>query len=113
MTDSPAELRGADGALGWAALDRHDDDALLRSVVVPTAGRARGIGSDLIERLMDVAAGDGIERLWLLTETAEPFFARLAFERVPREASPEAIQQTSEFRGICPASATCMMLKVT
>lgn len=106
------ELRDANGALAWAALDRYDDDALLRSVVVLPADQVRGVGSDFIKRLMCLAAGDGIERLRLLTETAEPFFARLGFERVPREAAPEKIQQTSEFRGICPASAACVMLKV-
>lgn len=47
------ELSDADGALGWAALDRYESDALLRSVVVPPDGRTRGIGSDLITRLTD------------------------------------------------------------
>lgn len=106
------ELRDADGALGWAALDRYEGDALLRSVVVPAAGQVRGIGSDLIARLTDVAVGDGIERLWLLTETAAPFFARLGFDHVPREAAPAAIRLTSEFESVCPASAACMMLKL-
>lgn len=108
------ELRDADGdgALGWAALDRCDDDALLRSVVVPSAGQVRGVGSDLIIRLTDVAVHDGIRRLWLLTETAEPFFARLGFEPVSREEAPATIRQTSEFKSVCPVSAACMMLQL-
>lgn len=61
---------------------------------------------------MDVALRDGIERLWLLTETAEPFFARLGFERVSREMAPPTIQLTSEFGSVCAASASCMMLKL-
>lgn len=106
------ELRDADGALGWAALDHCDDDALLRSVVVPSAGQVRGVGSDLVTRLAAVAICDGIKRLWLLTETAEPFFARLGFEPVSREEAPATIRQTSEFKSVCPASAACMMLKL-
>lgn len=99
--------------LGWAALDRRGADALLRSVVIPPAGRGLGIGSDLITRLMDIAAGEGIERLWLLTETAEPFFARLGFARVPRESAPAPIRETSEFRTVCPASAACMTRRLS
>ena len=98
------------GALGWAALERHGPDALLRSVLTVQKRRSCGIGSDLVRRVGALAADDGVERLWLLTETAAPFFARLGFAETERAIAPAAMQQTSEFRRVCPASAVCMTL---
>lgn len=98
------------GALGWAALERHGPDALLRSVLTVADRRSRGIGSNLVRRVSDLAAGEGVERLWLLTETAAPFFAKLGFAEAERANAPEAMRETSEFRSVCPASATCMTL---
>jgi N-acetylglutamate synthase-like GNAT family acetyltransferase len=95
--------------LGWAGVERHGAEGLLRSVVVPDDQRGVGVGTDLIDRVMRAAAGDGIARLWLLTETAAPFFARLGFARADRGQASEPIRASSEFRGVCPASAECMV----
>lgn len=104
------QLEEAGEALGWAALERHGDDALLRSVLVAPAHRRGGIGKDLVGRVAGEAAAAGIVRLWLLTEGAAPFFAKLGFVIARREDAPEAIRQTSEFAGVCPGSAACMTL---
>jgi mannose-6-phosphate isomerase-like protein (cupin superfamily) len=50
----------------------------------------------------------GIERLYLLTTTAERFFTRLGFQRCGRSDAPPEIQATSQFRSVCPTSAVCM-----
>lgn len=94
--------------LGWAGLEIDGSEALLRSVVVPDRGR--GTGRDLVARVVDAARADGIERLWLLTTTAAPFFAKLGFAEAARDAAPAAIRATREFRDICPASA-CLMVR--
>lgn len=104
------ELTDGRGALACAALERAGEDALLRSVLRMAGRRSAGIGTDLVKRVADRAAGEGVARIWLLTETAAPFFAKLGFAEVTRASAPQAMRETSEFRSVCPASATCMML---
>ena len=96
--------------LGWAGLEIQGSEALLRSLVVPAGGR--GTGSDLVTRISAEARRLGVDRLWLLTTTAAPFFAKLGFEQATRDAAPDAIRATREFRDICPASATCMVRRL-
>lgn len=104
------QLDDAAGPVGWAALERHGGEALLRSVVILEGRRGRGAGTELIEKIVDVASGEGVDRLWLLTETAAPFFAGLGFARIDRAQASEAIRRSSEFSSVCPASADCMTL---
>ena len=105
-------LEDADGAIGWAALERCGDESLLRSVLVLDHRRRSGAGSDLVRRVVARAADQGVRRLWLLTETAVPFFERLGFRPTERSAAPAPIRETSEFRHVCPASAACMALSL-
>ena len=100
------------GPLGWAALERHGSDALLRSVLTAPDRRSSGVGTNLVQQVSASAVEEGVERLWLLTESAAPFFARLGFAETPRAEAPAAMQETTEFRSVCPASATCMTLKL-
>jgi len=115
--DGPAlevfRLDGEAGPLGWAALERHGADALLRSVVVAEARRGTGAGGELVARVARRAAGEGVERLWLLTETAAPFFAGLGFAPITRGEAPEPIRRTGEFSGLCPDAAVCMTKRLT
>jgi amino-acid N-acetyltransferase len=48
--------------------------------------------------------------VYLLTTTAEAFFPHFGFERIERAAVPPRIQNSREFHGACPASATVMCL---
>lgn len=99
----------AAGALVAAAgLEVHGDDGLLRSVVVTPAHRCSGLARKLVDRLLDAGRERGLGAVYLLTTTAPDYFARLGFERVPRESAPEALQRSTEFASICPASAVCM-----
>ncbi len=101
-------LREAGRTIAWGALECYGDDALLRSVLVAEGARGTGAGAELVQRLAAAARGAGVKRLWLLTETAEGFFARLGFTKSSREEALPAIRETSEFGSLCPASATCM-----
>ena len=100
------------GAIGWAAIEPYGENALLRSVVILDHRRGEGAGFEMVSEVVRAAAGLGAERLWLLTEGAAPFFARLGFAAADRNSAPEPIAQTSEFRFCCPASATCMTLNL-
>jgi amino-acid N-acetyltransferase len=55
------------------------------------------------------AKSQGAREIYLLTTTAERFFERLGYTRVPREAAPLAIQQTQEFSALCPSSSAFMV----
>ncbi len=86
------------------------DVALLRSVAVRPALQRQGIGRRLLEQLLHEAQRRDIARLYLLTATAEDYFARFGFIREPRAQAPLALSGSAEFQGACPASATLMML---
>ena len=49
-----------------------------------------------------------IESIYLLTETAMPFFASRTYEVISRSTAPEAIAASEEFSNLCPQTATFM-----
>jgi amino-acid N-acetyltransferase len=75
--------------------------------VAPDCQRS-GLGHALVTRLERDALADGVERLILLTDTAEAFFRRLDYEVIDRRYAPEEIKESAEFRSLCPATAVCM-----
>jgi N-acetylglutamate synthase-like GNAT family acetyltransferase len=95
--------------VGAAGLELYGTYALLRSVVVGAETRRAGLGSTLTRRALDEAIARGARVVYLLTTTAEAFFPRFGFVRVPREAVPEALAASHELRGACPASAVVMV----
>jgi amino-acid N-acetyltransferase len=101
-------MRDEDGIAGVVGMEVADDAGLLRSLAVPAARRGGGLASRLVDALEAHARSAGIRTLYLLTTTAEGFFARLGYAPADRAAVPDAIAATAEFRSICPASAACM-----
>jgi amino-acid N-acetyltransferase len=99
--------------IGYVGLETSGADALLRSAVVFSRSRGRGYGRSMVERLLDVAREQGIERVWLLTTSAPGFFAKLNFKRTPRSTAPPAIAQSDEFRSTCPETAVCMVCELS
>jgi amino-acid N-acetyltransferase len=81
---------------------------LLRSLAVEQSRRGTGLGTELVGTLERMAAAEGVTDLYLLTTTAESFFARRGYQRVPRESAPAVIRETTEFSSICPASSAFM-----
>jgi amino-acid N-acetyltransferase len=97
-----------DAPTGLVGLEVLGDVALLRSLVVTPADRNAGEGSELVRHAEDQARRRGVRGLYLLTMTAEKFFAKRGYGRVLREAAPTAIKATKEFAGICPSSSAFM-----
>jgi len=93
---------------GLVGLEIFDDVALLRSLVVTPDRRGKGDGQRLLAHAENQARSSGVRTLYLLTTTAEKFFARHGFARLAREDAPAAIRSTREFAGICPASSAFM-----
>jgi len=83
-------------------------DALLRSVAVAPDHRGLGIAERLCDILEQRATQAGIANLYLLTQTAEGYFAQRGFRPIERAQAPGALQATAEFQQLCPASAVCM-----
>lgn len=82
--------------------------ALLRSLAVTTRSRGQGIGNRLLGEAERFAKARDVKEIYLLTTTAERFFARSGYERIQRETAPKAIRETQEFSRLCPASAAVM-----
>lgn len=94
--------------VGSAALEVYPDGALLRSVAVASAARGNGLGRRLTDAAINLAGSLGTPAVYLLTTTAESYFPRFGFVRIPRAEVPAGVQQSIEFRSVCPASATVM-----
>jgi len=101
--------RANGGVVGSAAIEPYGREALLRSVAVDPSRRGAGLGRRLAEAAVVMASRLRVERLYLLTETAAPFFARLGFRPVSRADIPASVQASPEFAFLCPASAQAMM----
>ena len=97
------------GALvGCVGLEQCGEDLLLRSLAVVPRLQKAGIGSELYRRASAEAERRGARALYLLTTTAEAFFARAGFSRIERAQVPAPVAASLEFRALCPASAVCM-----
>lgn len=94
---------------GLVGLELFGTDALLRSLVVTSGARAAGTGSALVRHAETYALTQGVRRIFLLTTTAEAFFARRGYSRMAREHAPDSIRTTREFADICPASSALMV----
>ena len=101
-----AEQHGA--LLGTIALERYGADALLRSLAVAPARRGEGLGEALFGRMLDHARRRGARQIYLLTTTAEAFFAARGFARIDRSAVPPAVRAHPQFTTLCPSTAVCM-----
>jgi N-acetylglutamate synthase-like GNAT family acetyltransferase/SAM-dependent methyltransferase len=94
--------------LGVAGMEVHGRHGLLRSVAVTPKLRDHGLGRDLSLNRLEWARDKGIDSIYLLTMSAESYFARHGFVPVAREDAPEEIKASSQFSTLCPSSAVLM-----
>jgi len=97
---------------GIIGMEVYGRQALLRSMLVLPSHRKQGIASLLVKQLEKNAREQGIRELFLLTESAAPFFARLGYKATDRSQAPHSIQQSAEFRHLCPQSAIVMRKQI-
>ena len=107
------ELTTDEGIVGTIGLEHDGTVGLLRSLSVAEDKRAQGYGEQLVRFLEVTAKQKGVQTLFLLTTTAASFFLKHGYQTVSRSEVPLFIQQTSEFRSTCPASATVMKKKLS
>jgi amino-acid N-acetyltransferase len=105
--------RQADGFIGCVALEVYGQAALLRSLAVREAWRGRGLGQKLVDQALVMARGRQIVTIYLLTETAVPFFARhFTFVAINRAEVDLDVRASVEFTTACPDTAQAMMLRL-
>jgi N-acetylglutamate synthase-like GNAT family acetyltransferase len=98
------------GVLGCAAIERYGQYGLLRSVALESHERRHGLGRRLVQEALQQARRAGIAEVVLLTTTAAPFFARLGFHAIRRDAVPAPLRASVEFQSACPETAAVMRL---
>ncbi len=94
--------------VGAGGLETFGHTGLLRSIAVRSRLRGSGLGRALVNRLESRARGTGLSELVLLTETAKGFFENLGYRSIERSKAPQAVQDSEEFRSLCPQSASCL-----
>jgi N-acetylglutamate synthase-like GNAT family acetyltransferase len=104
---------GGSRSVGVVGMEYRGAHGLLRSTAVDADWRNRSVARALVERIIIDAEARGTRALYLLTTTAEQYFPSFGFSVASRDAVPEEIQATAEFRGACPASATVMWRPTT
>jgi amino-acid N-acetyltransferase len=106
--DACLVLRLDNEVVACAALEFHEDGALLRSVAVREDLRGNGLGNQIVKGALELARLRGTTAVYLLTTTAEGFFPRFGFRRIARTDVPPGVQTSVEFQSACPASAVVM-----
>lgn len=101
-------IRHESEVIAAGAIERLGKNGLLRSLVVDSKHRGQGLGEKIVSALLGVENED----VYLLTDTAEPFFVRFGFARVSREEAPPEVRASEEFRSLCPESAAFMKRSV-
>ena len=101
-----------DVPVGFAGIEMHGTDALLRSLVTLPPVRQQGIGSAIVAKMETEAVARGARAIFLLTMDSAPFFAKRGYAPCERNGVPPAIAATAQFAKLCPASATAMVKRI-
>jgi len=91
--------RAGERIVGTVGLEVYNDMALLRSLAVTPACQHTGLGRALTETALAYLTTRQFRAVYLLTTTAEAFFASHGFCLVARDVVPAGVQQSVEFQG--------------
>jgi amino-acid N-acetyltransferase len=94
---------------GVIGLEPIGDIAMLRSLAVNASHRRSGLGSALVARAEARARSLRLRDIYLLTTTAEAFFAKRGYRRIERESAPPSTHSHAQFKTLCPESAALMV----
>jgi amino-acid N-acetyltransferase len=90
---------------GFAGLELHRPDALLRSLVTLPPRRRAGVGRAIVVAVEQEARLRGCDAIYLITQQPD-YFARAGYTALSRDAVPGAIRASSQFHSpICAAAA--------
>ena len=94
---------------GVVGLEQKNDVGLLRSLAVAKVYRRQGLATQLVNKIEEYARSQKVATLYLLTLTAENFFSGQGYQKTDRKAAPSALQETTEFKSLCPQTAVCLI----
>jgi len=93
------------GAIG---MEIYGSDGLLRSLVVRPEYRKMKIAGGMINEIEKLGRNIGLNTIYLLTETAQKYFAGKGYQLIERKDAPQLLKHSSEFSHVCPATAAFM-----
>ena len=117
-SDLPADLSGftlayeGEQIVGSAGMELKGEIGLLRSVAVAETHRNQQLGQQLFTAALDHAKTKGVQEVYLITNTAEGYFAQNGFRRVERSEVPAEISRTEQFSSLCPSASTVMKINL-
>ncbi|MFN0214209.1 MAG: arsenic resistance N-acetyltransferase ArsN2 [Saprospiraceae bacterium] len=117
-SDLPSDLSGFtlafDGneIVGSAGLELLGILGLLRSVAVAETHRDQQLGQQLFAAALDYARSHEVQEVFLITNTADRYFAKKGFQELERSQVPDEIAQTEQFSGLCPSTAVVMKMRL-
>lgn len=97
------------GALGFEACG---SAAVLRSFAVEPEFRKAGVGKALLENLLVKLRTSDFSDVYLLTNTAEGYFANYGFVDSEREQAPAEVLSSAIFRAHCCIECACKRLRL-
>jgi glycerol-1-phosphatase len=103
--------QGARAIVGTAALEIYGPLAHLRSVAVDESRRGSRLGSALVAGAVRMARSARCEAVYVVTETAAPFFGSLGFEEIGTvQDLPAQVRTTPLVRDQCATTAAALKL---
>lgn len=94
--------------IGVVGVELKGNAGLLRSLAVAEAYRRKGLATQLVNKIEAYARSKKVDTLYLLTLTADFFFSARGYLKTDRKSAPPEIQETTEFKSLCPQTAVCM-----
>ena len=85
-----------------------ENAGLLRSLAVRRSDRKKRFGMRMTVAIVDQAREQGVQTVFLLTETAERFFERAGFTAARRENIPAPLMRSSALDKVCPQGSVVM-----
>src|SRR5512140_2577725 len=93
-----------DRLVGCGGAEAYTNAALLRSIAVDHDYRSQGIARTIVRQLLDRLSSRGIRDFYLLTTSAEQYFAKRGFKRIEWDEVNPQVLASSQFQGACPTS---------
>ena len=96
--------------VGCGGCEAYQVAALIRSVAVRPEYQRHGLGRRIVRQLLDRLASRGLREFYLLTTTAEDYFAKRGFKRIDRDEVHPQLLASRELQDACPSTAVVMRL---
>lgn len=98
--------------IGVVGAEHITDAVLLRSLAVKENMRKLNIGATLVQSILEKAKEMNKKDIYLLTNTAEGYFAKKGFFQINRSQIPYELLKNSCLNFSCPSTSICMKLKI-